>query len=283
MFKKKILNLEKGSVAIYAIATVLCFFIIICCIFASSSSIREGQLKTLLKIKEIYAEKINQENESQSESYVQQGLVLHYDGINNTGNGHSSTTTTWKDLSGNGNDGTLSRALDSTFYWSNNNITLSGVSSTLGTYVDTPLNLNGKERTISYTIDATNLTGSIWGDTNSSNANGLFNYYAFIANRGASTTGQNRYEYTFAKSGIYNYTVTLSAKELKFYANGALINTTNNTNGLNTSNNLRILAAYYSSQNATNLKMYNFMVYNRVLSDSEVLQNYQVDKAKYGF
>ena len=36
--------------------------------------------------------------------YIQEGLVVHYDGINNTGNGHSNTTSTWKDISGNGND-----------------------------------------------------------------------------------------------------------------------------------------------------------------------------------
>ena len=36
--------------------------------------------------------------------YIKEGLVVHYDGINNTGNGHSNTATTWKDISGNGND-----------------------------------------------------------------------------------------------------------------------------------------------------------------------------------
>ena len=36
--------------------------------------------------------------------YIQEGLIAHYDGINNTGNGHSNTTTTWKDISGHGND-----------------------------------------------------------------------------------------------------------------------------------------------------------------------------------
>ena len=40
-------------------------------------------------------------------SYVQDGLIMHFDGINNTGNGHSNTATTWKDLSGKTNNGTL--------------------------------------------------------------------------------------------------------------------------------------------------------------------------------
>lgn len=40
-------------------------------------------------------------------SYISDGLILHYDAINNTGNGHSNTATVWKDLSGNGNYGTI--------------------------------------------------------------------------------------------------------------------------------------------------------------------------------
>lgn len=39
--------------------------------------------------------------------YVKNGLELYLDGIDNTGNGHSSTTSTWKDLSGNNRNGTL--------------------------------------------------------------------------------------------------------------------------------------------------------------------------------
>lgn len=34
----------------------------------------------------------------------QDGLIMYCDGINNTENGHSDTATTWKDLTGNGND-----------------------------------------------------------------------------------------------------------------------------------------------------------------------------------
>ena len=45
-----------------------------------------------------------------TDSYVEDGMVLYLDGINNTGEGdskHSTSTTVWKDLSGNGNDAIL--------------------------------------------------------------------------------------------------------------------------------------------------------------------------------
>ncbi len=52
-----------------------------------------------------------------SRSYVQQGLVAQYDGIDNAGYGtHDSSATTWVDLTGNGNNGTV----DSHVVWGNN-------------------------------------------------------------------------------------------------------------------------------------------------------------------
>ncbi|MEG0873287.1 MAG: hypothetical protein RSG48_04960 [Clostridia bacterium] len=39
--------------------------------------------------------------------YIQNGLLLNYDGINNSGKGHDKNTKIWKDLSENGNDGVL--------------------------------------------------------------------------------------------------------------------------------------------------------------------------------
>ena len=43
-----------------------------------------------------------------SRSYVQQGLVAQYDGINNVGHdaAHSDSAETWADLTGHGNDAT---------------------------------------------------------------------------------------------------------------------------------------------------------------------------------
>lgn len=63
MPKKRKINLEKGSISVYAIATVFCFIFILSGVFTSSSSIRKNQLKTLLKIKEIYASQIDKADE----------------------------------------------------------------------------------------------------------------------------------------------------------------------------------------------------------------------------
>ena len=47
-------------------------------------------------------------------SYVQKGLVACYDGIENAGAGtHDPNATTWVDLTGNGNDGTVGSGITS--------------------------------------------------------------------------------------------------------------------------------------------------------------------------
>ena len=271
---------EKGSMAVYATGLTLTFIIILMAIFTLTSSIRKNQLQTELKIKEIYEQDATSSGsgtEEQKPEYITNSLIAYFDGVNNTGSGHSSTALTWKDLSGNNNDGTLSKNLEgNNFYWADNCIVLSNVATTLQIYVTTQINLNGKERTIYFTIDGTNLTGAVWADTNTDNTQGILCYQNFVANRGTSKSSQIRYDYAFNKSGIYNYTVTLTASEMKFYENGTLVNTMANSIGLATSNNLRLLADYYTNQNATNLKMYNFMVYDRALTQTEIQTNYNV-------
>ncbi len=68
---------EKGSISVYAIATVLGFVIILGSVFLSSSVIRKEQLRTLYKIKEIYA-KETVDNRNALEMGLQVGSEVAY-------------------------------------------------------------------------------------------------------------------------------------------------------------------------------------------------------------
>lgn len=288
---------EKGSIAVYVSVVVLSMLFILFAVFLTSSSKMKTQIETTIAVKQSYeadnakaGDIYNSLVKDKSPQYVSNGLVLHYDAINNTGSGHNSSTTTWKDLSGNGNDGTLSNTPNNNrFYWENNSLTVSGNSSGYGQYyVDTPLNLSGNERTYIYTIDASNLSepSVIWSEANSSNLYGMFNRYNFVCNRGANSNQDNRYTYSFNRTGIYSYAISLSSDEMKFYQNGVLVSTVSNTVGLTCQNNIRLLASRYTNeynQNVNNLKLYNFMAYERALTDNEIQQNYNIDKERYGF
>lgn len=281
---------EQGSMTVYVTIVLLTMLIIISTIFMVTVAKNKEQIQVSLKVKEAYevdnakAADIYASLTGVSEpEYITDGLILHYDAINNTGDGHSNTATTWKDLSGNGNDGTLSRTPGtSNFYWEENNITIEGYGGALQYYVDTPLQLTGQERTYIYVVDASNLSGAIFGETDNDNDYGLLNYHTFVSNRAGRSSDTTKYEYTFTKNGIYCYAISLSSSQLKFYENGKLVGSINNTKGLNCNSSLRLLAGRYSSQNATNLKMYNFMAYDRVLSDSEIQTTFDINMKKYG-
>ena len=74
-----------------------------------------------------------------STSYVQRGLVCHFDALDNVGRGlHSSSATTWVDLTGNGNDATVhftdSKGNALKGYWSSR--ALCSADKTTGVYAD---------------------------------------------------------------------------------------------------------------------------------------------------
>ena len=130
---KKWLKEERASMTVYVVVTIFSFMIILTSIFLASSAVRKSQLQTIPKIKEAYGKNLNNIQEiyderEEEEGYIQDGLVLYLDGINNTGNGHSNTTTTWKDLSGNGNDATLYNMTNSTISgWQEDGLRFDGV------------------------------------------------------------------------------------------------------------------------------------------------------------
>jgi hypothetical protein len=82
----------------------------------------------------------------------------------------------------------------------------------------------------------------------------------------------------------YNYTVTVSTTEMKFYTNGVLNNTVATTQALLTGNtNLVLNAGYFNNSivDFVNGDTSVFMMYSKALSDAEVLQNYNAMKMKY--
>ena len=59
--------------------------------------------------------------------YVQDGLMLHYDAVKNTKNGHDKNSNTWYDLSGNNNNGTLHEAI-----WTEDGLYFDGINDWVG-------------------------------------------------------------------------------------------------------------------------------------------------------
>jgi hypothetical protein len=228
---------------------------------------------------------------SRGPKIVSSGLVLCLDAANKLS--YPGTGTTWTDLSGNGNNGTLTNG--PTFSAGNQgSIVFDGADD----YVNIPYNSG---------LIPNNLTLSAW-----INRTDVVNYAHFIGIPASNTTWlppyvsygieyiggsntisfatgytDNNYDNTnvtaFGNNVWFNFTATYDKTNVKIYINGLLQITRAETRTLFAST-----ANFYIGSNNTtngyplNGKIANTLLYNRSLSATEVLQNYNATKGRFG-
>jgi hypothetical protein len=222
---------------------------------------------------------------------VTSGLVLNLDAAQTAS--YPGSGTTWTDLSGNGNNGTLISG--PTFDSANGgSIVFDGSND----YV-----LVNSNASIPY--GSTARTVSIWFYTNTTtwadNANNLFYYgagsngssfgidfstYPFIEVWTYGGAGRDlTFSTTYSQVGWKNITVTYNGSTtILIYENGTFTQTLTLTSACNTPSsdvyigavNPSILTAYYDGRIATT------QIYNRALSAAEVTQNFNCLRMRYG-
>lgn len=244
---------QNGSMAVYVIATILCFIFILTGVFYSTTATRRAQLKSVMEITKAYEKNTKNLEEIyinrqilDTSKYVQNGLIIFYDGINNTGAGHSNTTTTWKDLSNKGIDGSLVN-FDSNS-WGNNCLSFDGIND--------------------------------WVKINEINSSAITIEIIVEYDK----TPEN----TDIQSGKrYILTGSYAGSTMNLWENGVKVQTALSGTILNSINNT--LMAISGKTNGDNVngnlfagRIYAVRIYDRVLNESEVLQNYQLDMKRYG-
>ena len=211
---------------------------------------------------------------------VTNGLVLALDAADR--NSYVSGSTTWNDLSGNGNNATLVN--NPTFSSTNGgSIVFNGTDN----YIDT-----GKTATqlgvfnANYTFDAwvypTNFTGdrSMFGTVTNAVREGLH----LVFRNGVIYQGHYSADIQ-AGTGTLNawnnicYTYTQSSGLASIYKNGILQGSGTIASFIGTTNILigRSLSSGYFVGNGSNYK-----IYNRALAVSEIQQNYNATKTRFG-
>lgn len=216
---------------------------------------------------------------STEKEYVQDYLILHYDGINNTGIGHSTTITTWKDLSENNNNSMLN-----SLSINDNSVIFNGNGY---------LNLNknffsASEYTIEVVFDKNQTTnfGLICNSTQADNGFSIFyiNNSYFRVDLG---TYQWTVNYTINNNEKNKLTLVRTNSLVKMYVNGTLISSTTNVGNKNYLTNFTTFGNSQISGSSYNNyfigKMYNYKIYNKALSEVEINQNYEVDKIRFEF
>jgi hypothetical protein len=290
---------ENGSMTVYAVVTIFSFMIILTGVFLGASAVRKSQLKTIPKIKEAYGKDLDNiqeiyDDREEQEEYIKNGLILHLDGINNTGNGHSNTTTTWKDLSGRGNDATLYNINNSaTSGWQQDGLRLDGIDDYAS--LDPTKLTNLQQGTVIVDFELYDWNPNQQYDTiffKGKESSWIYNHIQISENyysaSDMNTTISNNVESTTSNLLI---PVSLNTyKQIALRWNGTQISNFENgvlaksiTSSLYPADDSTVcyLGRGYNENRFCNCKIKSLKIYNRALTEAEIAHNYTIDKEKY--
>jgi len=226
--------------------------------------------------------------EPTTKDYIQDGLIAHWDGIENVerGGGHNSSSTVWKDLTNNGYDGELTNLVS----WNNDSLLITkdcipcvvpnGIGSVLHTKIFTIEVVNlGSDR---------NRRGTIFGNYNADGGNGfniewrygngtIYTYRAYFnGSPDISTTKQ------YAANTKQSITLTLRENDLKMYYD-AVIFYSRSTQTIRAPGITKYcLGGEMGRGNmAARGNLYCVRIYNRDLTATEIAHNYRIDKIRF--
>ena len=212
---------------------------------------------------------------------VKSGLVLNLDASNTVS--YPTSGTTWLDLSGYGNKGTLTNG--PTFDSTSKSIVFDGTNDYV--QVTSPFgDIDWSSRSWSFSAL---MKLDVMGDRclvnlNSANSShyvvtnvfyGGYSYWYFIKNSTPTQTNFTQTSANFTTNEIFHFTMTyngngLSNGNISFYKNGTLLTTTGGGSaGLSNQSGLQIGGNYFLDGNVS-----NFLMWNRAITASEVMQNY---------
>lgn len=223
----------------------------------------------------LYKTAMENEASELGDEYIKDDLQVWYDGINNTGSGHSNNTTIWKDLSGNGNDAQITTK-GSSLNWQSNCLATNKAESIM-----TPWTFS-TSHTISVVIEPLEFYNynTIWENNLSADDNEAWIYSnGILAARSNAFGGYTAWSTCNIEKKIKIDVIIDNEKQNnysfingQFSRNGGQIN----LNG----GKLRFNGG--KGNTAGKNKYYTMKVYNKALSETEIHHNYILDKARYG-
>jgi hypothetical protein len=231
-----------------------------------------------------------------SPKIVTDGLVMYLDAANSKS--YPGSGTTWGDLSRGGNNGTLVNG--PTFSTTNNGMfTLNGTNQNVSSNVGTILNIGTTISVtfscwIRYTVSAANYTGLI-AKTTSTNPDTGFQMLLYtnklsceLAAGGVFIGPGNIIGTTILNTGQwFNTVLTINrnTNTVSAYVNGVLESSVTNasvsSNNLTSTSNL-LIGVERTSGLFLNGNIASAQVYTVALSASEIAQNYNTQKSRFG-
>ncbi len=218
---------------------------------------------------------------------VTNGLVLTLDAADK--NSYIGSGTTWKDLSGNAYNGTLTNGptFNNTnrgtivFDGTDDNVQLGTASTflptsaiTINCWAKTNVVQTYKKIFVTVTVGTQTVTGVYF-----SLGPAPYNIYlGIITNNGAQTAISNTNPSTTSFS---NFCGTYDGSNIRLYLNGTLLVTQAQTGTINNGGIGRI-SGYDNGGEIWDGNISTFSIYNRALTATEILQNYNATKTRFG-
>lgn len=245
-------------------------------------------------------------NESALDRIIKDNLVLHLDGLNNTGAGHDTSATVWKDLSPQNDNVTLHFNTDEANGW-----TSKGLRNSASNYAETSGAVNyanfDKSGNTNFTISATfvaNEQSAFAGlltnvGVNSSGAGtsgfnlmiGDYGNNMYYSNSASAcdylippqATSSAGYSYSIPGKVFHvTFVVDNSSNSISVYSNGNLRATISSSVINSTNNKLQFFRSYFNNSALTgDITLFNVVINNSVLSPSDVWNNFSFSMTRY--
>ena len=212
---------------------------------------------------------------------VTNGLVLLLDAADK--NSYPGSGTTWTDISGNGNNGTLTNG--PTFNSANGgSIVFDGIDdySTIPSSPSWAIGTNGTLEMVIYRAASITTNHRLWCVTNNSS-----NLDAYLDNATGGVYMHGGVIGTNAQPPLNQYLhvlVTYNSGTIAMYYNGISQTLSGTSTGYNiTGTGTLFIAQFYAGGSYYfNGRIPSFKIYNRALSATEILQNYNATKSRFG-
>ena len=208
---------------------------------------------------------------------ITDGLVLHLDAANYKS--YTNGSTTWSDLSGNSNNGTLVNT--PTYSSANGGIFSFNGSNQYATCTGTPLNVTAYTKSVWFRLSSTSTNNNLV-----SCYPGHFMYFSATTTLYCGHSDWGNYQAfpsttTFSTNIWYNASLTFNTTDgMKLYINGYLDATYTAVKTQAAGGGIEI--ASFGAGNLLTGNISQVFVYSRAITASEILQNYNALKGRFG-